>query len=310
MNLPQTGEVLTPCGWKRYINPRMTKKNAPLVKVEFVGGYSVKCTPDHLFLTESGWKSAESLTQNTAILSSLTKSRSISTGRFIEYGRLIGISLKVAAGYIEMFGRRLSALFRQIVISITAIATQQTTCLKIWNARTHLSIYRIAGQNVPETQFHPQQEQGLLLGMDQKRAGCGTNNMQKELKAGQSGSTKISLANTAARYLAHWCERAGTQASIAMSIARSPRTECAGKPTNTPLLIERVRQLNETADVWDITVPDGHCFSLENGAVVHNSDAFGLMCIAYEEQTVRRIDNTPEWIKEVRKTRGVGFMGA
>jgi hypothetical protein len=39
------------------------------------------------------------------------------------------------------------------------------------------------------------------------------------------------------------------------------------------------------ADVWDITVPDGHWFSLENGAVVHNSDAFGLMCVAHEPPT-------------------------
>jgi hypothetical protein len=57
----------------------------------------------------------------------------------------------------------------------------------------------------------------------------------------------------------------------------------AASKTNTRLRIASVRRLSETADVWDITVPDGHCFSLSNGAVVHNSDAFGLMCVAYEE---------------------------
>jgi hypothetical protein len=46
-----------------------------------------------------------------------------------------------------------------------------------------------------------------------------------------------------------------------------------------------VRPLNETADVWDITVPDGHWFSLENGAVVHNSDAAGLMAVVSEQPT-------------------------
>ena len=60
----------------------------------------------------------------------------------------------------------------------------------------------------------------------------------------------------------------------------------------TLLRIESVRKLSEMADVWDITVPDGHWFSLANGAVVHNSDAFGLMCIAYEEPrtTVKKLD--------------------
>jgi hypothetical protein len=47
--------------------------------------------------------------------------------------------------------------------------------------------------------------------------------------------------------------------------------------------IESVTRLVETADVWDITVPDGHWFSLANGAVVHNSDAFGLACICADK---------------------------
>jgi hypothetical protein len=49
------------------------------------------------------------------------------------------------------------------------------------------------------------------------------------------------------------------------------------------LLIASVRRLSERSDVWDITVPDGHWFALENGAIVHNcADAFGLMAVAYE----------------------------
>ena len=50
--------------------------------------------------------------------------------------------------------------------------------------------------------------------------------------------------------------------------------------------IERVSVLRETADVWCLTVPGADCFSLENGAVVHNcADAFGLMAIDYKEPT-------------------------
>lgn len=51
-----------------------------------------------------------------------------------------------------------------------------------------------------------------------------------------------------------------------------------------PKTIASVRKLNETADVWCLTVPHGECFALANGAIVHNcADAFGLMAIVYEE---------------------------
>lgn len=77
IDLPNKGEVLTLCGWKEYQNPRMTRRNAQLVEVAFEDGTTVRCTPDHLFLTENGWKSAESLMKGTMIQSSLIRSHSI-----------------------------------------------------------------------------------------------------------------------------------------------------------------------------------------------------------------------------------------
>lgn len=58
------------------------------------------------------------------------------------------------------------------------------------------------------------------------------------------------------------------------------------------MFVANVKPLNETADVWDITVPDGHWFSLVNGAVVHNCDAYGLMAVVYE-QLVRPVVKAP-----------------
>src|SRR6185436_19048180 len=37
---PESGELLTPCGWKRYRDRRITRKNAPLVEVLFTDGLS------------------------------------------------------------------------------------------------------------------------------------------------------------------------------------------------------------------------------------------------------------------------------
>lgn len=74
MDLPKTGEVLTLCGWKQYKNPRITRQNAQLVEVVFADGLTVKCTPDHMFLVENGWRSAKSLKKGTLIQSSLIQS--------------------------------------------------------------------------------------------------------------------------------------------------------------------------------------------------------------------------------------------
>lgn len=62
-----------------------------------------------------------------------------------------------------------------------------------------------------------------------------------------------------------------------------------------PLRIKSVKLLSERSDVWCIQVDDGQCFSLANGAVVHNShgaDSWGLACLDYEEPraTIRAPD--------------------
>lgn len=54
-----------------------------------------------------------------------------------------------------------------------------------------------------------------------------------------------------------------------------------------PLTIEGVSWLDETADVWCLTVPDEEAFALSNGAVVHNcshyADAFAELAAGIEE---------------------------
>jgi hypothetical protein len=283
MDLPLTGEVLTPCGWKQYINPRMTKRNAQLVEVLFVGGHLVKCTPDHLFLTDSGWKSAESLTKTSAILSTLTKSRSISMAACTVFGLVIDTFRGAESAFIEMFGSRHSGLFQKAATYTIGTVTRSITKSKTSNAKMQASICHKVVQNGPETQSQKRLELALQFGTNRKKVVCGISAMQSELKDGPSGNAKKSHANIAARCLARWCEKAETLVNIAKSIVKLRLIESEGSQTSTLLRIERVRRLNETADVWDLTVPDGHCFSLENGAVVHNSDSYGLMCVVAED---------------------------
>jgi phage terminase large subunit len=278
MNLPKSGEILTPCGWKQYIHPRITKRAAPLVEVRFTGGYSVTCTPDHLFLTASGWKSAASLTPSTEIQSTLTRSRSISTAVSTGFGLATITCLAAVENCIGMLGRLLSALSRPSATFITETGTSSTIALRTWSAwtRPSTSFFHERNESQPlKGGSLLTQETRQPTGTGHRKGAYGTSDMPNAPNRGRSGSVRKSLASTAGSHFRRWCERVRTAASSVLRPARWLR-------------IESVVTLSEVADVWDITVPDGHWFSLANGAVVHNSDAFGLMCVAYEEPTGKR----------------------
>lgn len=54
IELTSDDEILTHKGWMPCSTVQLTKKNAPLVEVQFQDGTKVKCTPDHLFKTVNG----------------------------------------------------------------------------------------------------------------------------------------------------------------------------------------------------------------------------------------------------------------
>lgn len=284
MDLAQTGEVLTPCGWKRYILPRITIQNARLVEVEFTGGHTVKCTPDHLFLTANGWRSAESLAPNTVIQSTLTKSHNTLTAGFTGFGRAKHIFQGAAGGFTAMLGKALSDRFRRVATFTTATGMFSTTCFGISNAFPHQSILPRAVQSVLSHKtagFQQQQKAKPQIGTHLTKDDFGTSATLNGHKAGQSGREKKSRASIAAPCTWLWYGRAARLVNIALIRANRRPTDC-GQSDAARLQIARVRHITERADVWDITVPGVRCFSLANGAVVHNSDAFGLVAVAYE----------------------------
>ena len=295
-SLPFTGEILTPCGWKQYVAPRITLKDAPLVEVRFSDGHTVKCTADHLFLTDSGWKSAESLQRGSLIQSTLTPSRSISMAVSTACGRVSDICRAAANAFTSMFGRQHSVPFLAGVTFTTGTRTFSTIQSPISNACRRENIWSTPPSGDRKRVRIPALARWLvnelLSGIPLKRAAFGTAATPSELSRGRNGSASPAIAPSAASSLTRSSERAGMLKFTAGRPARSQRIESAGKQMPTLLRIESVKKLSETADVWDITVPDGHWFSLANGAVVHNSDAFGLMCIAYEEPraTVKKLD--------------------
>jgi phage terminase large subunit len=294
-SLPYTGEVLAPCGWKQYIAPRITRRDAQLVEVRFTSGFTARCTPDHLFLTESGWKSAESLAPNTAIQSTLTNSRSILMASYIACGRVKSIFPRAVAAFTGILGLLRLGQSQAVATSTTGTGIQSTTGWTILSAWMHLSIFRLVGgraKGLPFRQvgiFPPWLEKSQLNGTDQKRAVFGTGDKPSAQSLGLNVSVRRGRASAAGFFSWPSFGKPGTLQSIARHLASKLHIDNGASRTNMRVVIESVKPLSETADVWCLTVPEGECFSLANGAVVHNcADAFGLMAVAYEAPRERQ----------------------
>ena len=288
MNLPFTGEVLTSCGWKRYINPRVTRKNAPLVEVAFKDGLSVKCTPDHTFKTASGWISAESLTPYTPIQSVLTPLRSISTGISIGFGHSSNILRKGARFCTEMLGGRLLAPFLMGATSIIAMPSGQTIDFQTLSAfRRKSTSEKLSLINLSALSMLVH-EPPLPLGTLLKRDGFGTSDMQNGQKDGKNGNAKSATVQSA--------KNNSIASFVNQAIARFIALLTAKRPHG--VFVTGVKKLSETADVWCLTVPGAEEFALSNGALVHNcshpSDAFRYLSIVWREEPQERRITHPE----------------
>ena len=270
-------EVLTPCGWKPFQGPILTRRGARLVEVKFTDGSMVRCTPEHLFLTERGWKSAESLRPAMRIRSTLTRSRSISMAVSIVFGRRKDTIRAAAKPYIERYGNRLSALFHQVAISITGIQIHPTMAYQTSNACPRSNTFpKLCEQTQEKSVLLP--GRGPQLGIDQKRVGSGIKDKHNVQVSVQNSSARRDLARTVVSKWMRWC------ASLVTSRNSAPRYA-------NPLHIKNVVNLEQRSDVYCIGVDEGNWFSLSNGAVVHNShaaDGFRTAAVAIKTPTPDR----------------------
>jgi phage terminase large subunit len=257
MELDDKHLILTPNGWKKFKQLGITQRNAKLVEVKFSDNTRVKCTQEHLFLTESGWKSAKHLQKGLKIQSSLTVSRAISMVSYTAYGLMRSI-FQIMEDFIEKFGKRLLEKYQTIVIYIIKMAIQKIIVLKTSNVLTGANISKMNGKNtiLAEDLMTPR-EKTRLGGTNQKKEGYGTAEWQQENRAGLSGKKKQENAYFVIKNLRELYGIMGILKNSVIQIVR-------------PLTIESVTKLKYKEDVYDINVPIEHCFSLINGAVVHN----------------------------------------
>jgi len=168
----------------------------------------------------------------------------------------------VADDCIAWSGKWRLARFQRAVTSIIEIAIRSTTDFRTWNAFPRLTICQPLGNYTRDSETFTSPRLPVQLpphGMRPKWVGLGIDDTRVALKRGRNGSAWRSLVRTVEKPFRRWCEKA-THKNIVL------------RPVK-PLRIASVTPLDVRADVWCLTVPDGHMWSLANGAVVHNSHA-------------------------------------
>jgi hypothetical protein len=93
--------------------------------------------------------------------------------------------------------------------------------------------------------------------------------------------------------LKHWFANLDTLKNIVRQLAKLKRTVTEALTNRQLLVIESVKNLNKTSDVWCLTVPGAEEFSLSNGAIVHNcshpADAFRMLAIAWRGEVAPKV---------------------
>lgn len=238
------------------------------MEVTFKDGTKVRCTPEHRYLTESGWISAENLEKGSVIQSSLTTSRSILMDLFTESIRVQNICKDLAEDSIDMCGQTPSEIFQITATFITEMETLKTTDWKTLSVSQKKSILAILDQTIKNSL--KKLEMLLKNGINLKKGDSGIVDMQKEQRTGQSGKENPDRVWSAETPLSVLFERMVMNKSIVTQIAK-------------PLIIESVKSLGINEDVYCINVPEVHHFSLQNGAIVHNShfaDAYRYLAVS------------------------------
>jgi intein/homing endonuclease len=233
------------------------------VEVVFEDGYTVKCTPDHLFKTIRGWKSAQDLEKGSQILCGSIQSPSFLTDIAIGSEEKNDILQEIEAIFIEEYGKMLLDQSLRDVIYIIEMGIDQITISKISSAFQYETIYQWNGKGINLERFPRKNvEKELQNGINLSREDFGIKGTLKKQEIGKSGKDQSALVSFADLTL--WL-------STAMEgIAKN--TAASYVKVN---IVQSVKETDTISDVWCLTVPYGENFCLANGSVVHNcADAF------------------------------------
>ena len=264
INIQDNDEVITANGWEKCIGARKTQKNVKLIQVKFVDGVKVRCTPDHLFLTENGWISAENLRTGSMILLSRAINLNRTMVKYIGCGDKDTFNTAMGPDYISKFGEMLMGVFQKIAIFITKIVTNKIIPYLTWFVCLLPNTGRYRSQMLKDSV--KKRELLQMNGMQVKLDANGIANMQTESKVGIGKLESKGCVCSAEKK--RYCSKEKT-------IPKSSATQTAKH-----LMVEDIEKVEGLHDVWCINVPKSGHFALANGAIVSNSDAMRYLCIS------------------------------
>ena len=267
MSLKKNDEVLTLSGWNKCLSDsQLTMKNANLVEVLFKDGTTVKCTPEHLFLTaENEWKYAQDLEKGSKIQSFIMNLFNTLREMLTNYGPKNDIIHSQENHSIEQCGQMRLVIYQLIAMFITKITIPTTITSGIWNVCPNKNILNCLNQilrdgvkELENLQHH---------GMDPKKEENGIANILSKLLTGLNGNENQEIVSTVEKNFRLLLEVMGENNDFATLTVEHPT-------------VESVKKMNECADVWDIAVEKDAHFSLANGAIVHNCDALRYLAVS------------------------------
>jgi hypothetical protein len=274
--LPQSGDVHSVSRIESYQDARLTRKAAQVVRLTFSGGQSIVCTPDEKYLVDlDEWCYAKDLLGKEVLCSqSLSATRSKSSTEFdtIFAGN---ISSEKAFAFISKCGSTITDLCRMGIISIIGLLGTGTRALSL-NAlplksileftTTEKSLVSAVGNiSVARESLPPH---GMRQSKDANGTPIITKSMFGRLLRSASGYIAKSAENISRRLIC-----AETMQSSVAGDAR--RVTCVG-----------VENLLDRRDVYCLTVPTNHTFSVEGGILVRNCGDMTRYRLRYESRGV------------------------
>lgn len=286
---------------------RLTRKNQPVVTVNFSDGSYVTCTKDHKFLTSDGWINAIDLNNKYCYnVVSQTVRRSTLLWKLQSYqklNRLLMEKTSIFAGgssqdniekknHKDSIGRSGNFIMGKSLkdtISIILIEIGQIIKYQILNCFLVLNTYLYTQKN-RIILFPTLQEQRHQSGIKVRTVENGIKNIMKMLKTCYIRNMTSFVNNVASLFNLSLQENfalmpaslnTGLNQALIMKKDYAPNAERDLLLTDTQKkelaqkgVLQKVCSVIETgfSDVYCLNVPKTHAFAVENGVVVHNCD--------------------------------------
>jgi hypothetical protein len=300
-SLPPSGIVLTKGGdWVPYRSARRTRRDAPMVRLTFSNGVSVKCTPDHRFLDASDtWRYASNLKGariqcSQPLSAGQSKNSEASDTTYAENTSRIKES-----GFTLSSGNTITVQDLQATTSTTETRIEQTitriTLNALMNLRIMLSDMGAKSRDLFLRLLTPPRQ----LGMRRRKVNFGIRSTtswivrtsctrKREGTVHIVGSNSKRLCGHKTDFAAmHVSQRIGVQAvwTTLTAFVRSAaaRLELINIGSRERALKAAARRLAAThvveclkvesassEDAYCITVPSTECFALEGGIITSN----------------------------------------